>query len=163
MVNGRNLVRASPKQLWWLKTLNAFKNEHEGYLNIRIFTYIDYANMLIWILSAAFPAFSSIWVGNWPSQKVTSPRSSRRPSGRAGHGVHGALSLFREPQAAVYGISLWRQAPPKPFQLCFFCLSFYINESVRLYLPPPPKKVAEFLKTETCVCHIHVYILYTGG
>ena len=38
--------------------------------------------------------------------QVTSPRPNRRPSGRAGHGVHGALSFFREPQAAVYGISL---------------------------------------------------------
>ena len=133
---------------------------------IRIFTYIDYANMVIRILSAAFPAFSSIWVGNWPSQKVTSPRSNRRPSGRAGHGVHGALSFFREPQAAVYGISLWRQTSTEalPALFCFFCLSFYINGTCEtLPSSTPQQKVAEFLKTETCVCHIHVYILYTGG
>ena len=149
MVNGRNLVRASPKQLWWLKNPKCIQKRKwrmfiRFYTCIYILIYIDYANMVIRILSAAFPAFSFFFlVGSWPSQKVTSPRSNRRPSGRAGHGVHGALSFFREPQAAVYGISLWRQTSTEALPALFFCLSFYIHGSVRLYL-------------------LHVYILYRG-
>lgn len=168
MVNGRNLVRASPKQLWWLKTLNAFKNENEGYLYVFIYIYIythmDYENMLIRILSATFPAFSIFfWVGNWPSQKVTSPRSNRRPSGRAGHGVHGALSFFREPQAAVYGISLWRQTSTEalPALFCFLFVFLYKwNLWDFTFLHPPTKSRWIFENGNMCLSYSCRYSVY---